>query len=98
MLPLDAVVVLGGSSVAITKDAVRGQCAVPERPPERPMAGMQENCGRRDGQDRAPCMGQAVAAHPAGKDTSQGGAPACPDDEQVASVSVDDGKNAARIA
>ncbi len=62
------------------------------------MAGMQGKSGRRDCQDRAPCMGQAGAAHPAGKDTSQGGAPACPDDEQVARVAGDDGKNAAGIA
>ena len=43
-------------------------------------------------------MGQAVAAHPAAEDTSQGGAAACPDDEQIARVAGDDGKNAARIA
>lgn len=62
------------------------------------MAGMHGQCGGRDCQDRAPGMGQAVAAHPAAEGTSQCGAAACPDDEQVARVAGDDGKNAAGIA
>jgi hypothetical protein len=43
-------------------------------------------------------MGQAVAAHPAAEDTTRRGAAACPDDEQIARVGGDDGKNAAGIA
>jgi hypothetical protein len=43
-------------------------------------------------------MGEAVAAHPAGKDMGQRATAACPDDEQVVRVTGDDGKDGAGSA
>lgn len=59
------------------------------------MAGMWDTGGRRDCQHRALGMGEAVVAHPAGKDMGQRATAARPDDEQVARVAGDDGKDGA---
>jgi hypothetical protein len=52
----------------------------------------------RDGQHRAPGMGQAIAAHPAVNGPGQGPAVASSDDQQVSAAGRDGGQHRAGLA
>lgn len=68
---------------------------MPEHPPERAMAGLWDTRGRRDCQYWALGIGEAVAAHPAGKDMGQRATAAGPDDKQIARAAGDEGEDGA---
>jgi len=75
---------LGGCPALAGRDLAGGECAAPERPCQRATRCFVGERGWRDGQDRAPGVGPAVAAHPAVHDRGQGVPAAGPYHQQVA--------------
>jgi hypothetical protein len=67
---------LGGCSTLTGRDLAGGEGAAPERPCQGATGCFVGERGRRDGQDQAPGVGLAVAAHPAVHDRGQGAPPA----------------------
>ena len=62
------------------------------------MAGMRGHGGRRNRQNRAQGMVEAIPAHPAGTEVGQPATAACPDHKQITRVARDDGKDGAGSA
>ncbi len=76
--------ILCGCPALVPKDPVRGEGPVPQRPPEGAMPDFPGERRRRNGDDWAPGVGQAVTAHLAGDQPGQRTAAARTHDQQVA--------------
>ena len=74
---------LSGRVVPLAHGLIQGQFPVPERPGAQAVGCFLGDGGGRDGEYRAPGVGQAVAAHPAAADPGQWATPSCSHDEQV---------------
>src|SRR5436190_18485686 len=84
VMSLRACRLLCGCLALVPEDPVRGEGPVPQRPPERAMPDFPGERRRRNGDDWALGVGQAVTAHLAGDQPGQRTTAARTHDQQVA--------------